>query len=59
MDAGLAYNGSGPAAQLYAKKLSMSPEGSKVSLLPVGGRQQIALINPAGTLPEPGGWVVA
>jgi hypothetical protein len=59
METWAAYNGSGAAAQLYAKKLSMSPEGSKVSLQPVGGKQQIALIQPVTTLPEPGGWVAA
>jgi hypothetical protein len=37
----------------------MSPEGSKVSLLPVGAVQEIALIQPVAGLPEPGGWVAA
>lgn len=59
MDAWAAYNGSGAAADLYAKQLSMSPEGSKIPLTPVAGVTEIALINPPAALAAPGGWVVA
>jgi hypothetical protein len=59
METWAAYNGSGAAAELYAKKLSMSPEGAKVSLLPVGAVQEVALIQPVAGLPEPGDWVAA
>jgi hypothetical protein len=59
MDAWAAYNGSGAAADLYAKQLSMSPEGSKIPLTPVSGITEIALISPPAALTAPANWVVA
>jgi len=59
MDAWAAYNGSGAAAELYAKQLSMSPEGSRIPLTPVAGVTEIALISPPPELAPPAGWVVA
>jgi hypothetical protein len=53
------YNGSGAAAALYAKKLAMSPEGSRVSMQAVAGNPQIALIRAPSPLPDPGAWIAA
>jgi hypothetical protein len=52
-----AYNGSGAAAENYARQLAASDEGAKVSFDVVGGTPQWALLTAAPPLSAPQPWL--
>jgi hypothetical protein len=53
-----AYNGSGPAAEAYAKSLSMSTEGAQIAFSEISTVPQMALLAPPPPLDGPAPWVV-
>jgi len=59
LDAWSAYNGSGAAAERYAKQLAMSEEGMRIALTPVSAAPQIAQLSPAAPLGVALPWVSA
>lgn len=52
-----AYNGSGPQAEQYARMVSQTPEGAKVSTDTVQVLPAILPLQPTATLPPPGEWM--
>jgi hypothetical protein len=59
LEAWRAYNGTGAAAERYAKQLAMSDDGAQISAGSVAAAPQIVMIPPADPLPDAGPWLLA
>lgn len=53
------YNGSGAAAEAYARRLSESDDGAQIPMTRVGAPPQVALLPSTTPLANPSPWAVA